>query len=316
MDTSLELSRRRFLATTALATAGLWLRPGRLLAAGEGPVITIRNAAATAKINVTKLRGNLAVLEGSGGNISVLAGRDGKVLVDAGITASRPRITEALATLGEEPVKHVINTHWHFDHSDGNEWLHSLGAEIIAHEKTRERMSTTTRVEDWKFTFPPSPAAALPTKVFADQESVELNGTTVALKHYAPCHTDTDLSVHFEDADVLCTGDTFWNPHYPFIDYSTGGSIDGTIRAAAENIERVTDKTIVVPGHGGVAGKADLVAFHEMLVGVREKVATLKKQGRSLEEIVATKPTANYDAKFGGFVMTGKAFTGLVYAGV
>ena len=130
---------------------------------GESPVVIIRNAAATAKINVTKLRSNVSVLEGSGGNIVVLTGRDGKVLVDAGITASRPQITEALATLSDDPVKHLINTHWHFDHTDGNEWLHSIGAEITAHENTRKHLSVTTRVEDWNFTFPPVPAAALPT---------------------------------------------------------------------------------------------------------------------------------------------------------
>ena len=125
---------------------------------GESPVVIIRNAAVTAKINVTKLRGNVSVLEGSGGNIVVLTGRDGKVLVDAGITASRSQITEALATLSDDPVKHLINTHWHFDHTDGNEWLHSIGAEITAQENTRKHLSVSTRVEGWNFTFPPAPA--------------------------------------------------------------------------------------------------------------------------------------------------------------
>jgi glyoxylase-like metal-dependent hydrolase (beta-lactamase superfamily II) len=115
---------------------------------GESPVVIIRNAAATAKVNVTKLRGNVSVLEGSGGNIAVLTGRDGKVLIDAGIPASRPQLTEALKSLGDDPIKHLINTHWHFDHTDGNEWLHSIGAEITAHENTRKHLSVTTRVED------------------------------------------------------------------------------------------------------------------------------------------------------------------------
>jgi len=128
------------------------------LAALESPVITIRNAAATAKISVTKLRGNISVLQGSGGNIAVLTGLDGKLLVDAGITASRPRMTEALNSLSDDPVKHLINTHWHFDHTDGNEWLHAVGAEITAHENTRKHLSVTTCVEDWNFTFPPARA--------------------------------------------------------------------------------------------------------------------------------------------------------------
>jgi glyoxylase-like metal-dependent hydrolase (beta-lactamase superfamily II) len=256
------------------------------------------------------------MLDGSGGNITVLTGPDGKVLVDAGIPASRAALTKVLDGLGSQPIKHVINTHWHFDHTDGNEWLHSLGAEIVAHEKTRERMSTSTRVEDWNFTFPPSADGALPTRLLQDEETLQLDGSAIALKHYGPAHTDTDLSVYFEDADVLCAGDTWWNPYYPFMDYSTGGSIDGHIRAAAANVARAGAKTIVVPGHGRSGGKAELVAFHDMLLDVREKVARLKAQGRSLKEVVAAKPTARYDAKFGGFVVKGAAFAGLVYAGV
>ena len=220
------------------------------------PVIIIRNAASTAKIKVTKLRGNVSVLVGSGGNIVVLTGRDGKVLVDAGITGSRPRITEALASLSDDPIKHLINSHWHFDHTDGNEWLHSVGAEITAHENTRKHLATTTRVEDWNFTFPPAPDGALPTKLVNSEQTLHLNGATLALKYYPTAHTDSDISVRFTDADIIDVADTFWNGHYPFIDYSTGGSLDGMIRAAEANVARVTDKTIVIPGHGPIGDKS------------------------------------------------------------
>ena len=283
---------------------------------GESPVVIIRNAAATAKINVTKLRGNVSVLEGSGGNITVLTGPDGKLLVDAGITASRPQITEALASLSDDPVKHLINSHWHFDHTDGNEWLHSIGAEITAHENTRKHLSVSTRVEDWNFTFPPAPAGALPTKLVTTGETLHLNGTTLALKCYSPSHTDSDISVEFKEADILHVADTFWNGHYPFIDYSTGGSIDGMIRAAEANVARVTDETIVIPGHGPIGNKSQLIEFRDMLISVRDKVSTLKNEGKSLEEVVAAKPTADYDAKWGGFVIDGNFFIRLVYAGV
>ena len=232
----------------------------------ESPVIIIRNAAATAKINITKLRGNVSVLEGSGGNIVVLTGRDGKLLVDAGITASRPQITEALDTLSHDPVKQLINSHWHFDHTDGNEWLHSIGAEITAHENTRKHLSITTRVEDWNFTFPPAPAAALPTKLFNSEQTLHVNGATLALEYYSPAHTDSDISVHFTDDDIIHVADTLWNGHFPFIDYSTGGSIDGMIRAAEANVAKVTDKTIVIPGHGPIGNKSQLIEFRDMLV--------------------------------------------------
>ena len=286
------------------------------MAAAGSPVITIRNAAADAKINVHKLRRNVSVLEDSGGNITVLTGRDGKVLVDAGITASRPGITDALASLSDDSVRHLINSHWHFDHTDGNEWLHSIGAEITAHENTRKHPSVSTRVEDWNFTFPPAPAGALPTKVVTTDETLHLNGTTLVLKCYGPSHTDSDISVEFTEADIIDVADTFWNGHYPFIDYSTGGSIDGMIRAAEANVARVTDKTIVIPGHGPVGNKAQLIEFRDMLVSIWERVTALKKEGKSREEVVAAKPTADYDAKWGGFVIGGDFFTKLVYAGV
>jgi glyoxylase-like metal-dependent hydrolase (beta-lactamase superfamily II) len=286
------------------------------VAAVESPVITIRNAAAIAKINVQKLRANVSILAGSGGNITVLTGRDGKVLVDAGIAASRPRMTDALASLSDDPVRHLINTHWHFDHTDGNEWLHSVGAEITAHENTRKHLSVSTRVEDWNFTFPPAPPGALPTKLITSEQTLNLNGIALALKLYPPSHTDSDISVEFANHDIIHVADTFWNGHYPFIDYSTGGSIDGLIRAAQSNVARVTKKTIVIPGHGPIGNKSQLIEFRDMLVTVREKVATLKKQGRSCDEVLAAKPTADYDAKWGGFVIDGSFFNKLVYAGV
>jgi glyoxylase-like metal-dependent hydrolase (beta-lactamase superfamily II) len=279
----------------------------------ESPVIAIRNAAATAKINIHKLRGNLSVLEGSGGNITVLTGRDGKILVDAGI--SRPQVERALASLSEEPVKHLINTHWHFDHTDGNEWLHSIGAEITAHENTRKHLSNTTRVEDWDFTFPPAPPGALPTTLINTDNTLYLNGTTLVLRCYGPSHTDSDISVEFEEANVIAVADTLWNGYYPFIDYSTGGNIDGMISAAEANVANANDETIVVSGHGPIGNKSQLIEFRDMLVAIREKVAALKNQGKSRDEVVAAKPTADYDEKWGGFVVNGDFFTRLVYAG-
>jgi glyoxylase-like metal-dependent hydrolase (beta-lactamase superfamily II) len=315
-----RMSRRQFLASASLATAAVWLAPRRLFAEDEStlvsPVLMIRSAASTAKITTTKLRGNVSVLEGSGGNIAVLTGRDGKLLVDAGITSSRPGITEALAGISPEPVKHLVNTHWHFDHTDGNEWLHSEGAEITAHENTRKHLSVDTRVEGWKFTFPASPAGALPTKLFKTDHKLHLNGTTLVLKYYPPAHTDSDISVEFTDADILHVGDTWWNGHFPFIDYSTGGSIEGSIRAAEANVARVTSKTIIIPGHGPIGDKPQLIEFRDMLVAIRDKVSALKKQGRSLAEVVAAKPTADYDAKWGRWVIDGSTFASLVYAGV
>jgi glyoxylase-like metal-dependent hydrolase (beta-lactamase superfamily II) len=187
----------------------------------------IRTEAATAKITVQPLRGNVSALMGSGGNIAVFPGRDGKLLIDAAIPGSRSRITEALTNISSDPIKHLVNTHWHFDHTDGNEWVHAAGATIVAHENTLKHLLTATKVDDWDYTFPPSPASALPTEVFQTEWTLHMNGAAIALKRYLPTHTDSDISVYFAEADVFHVGDTWWNGVYPFIDYSTGGSIDG-----------------------------------------------------------------------------------------
>ena len=323
------LSRRRFLETTGLAAAVAWLGTGRVGAFStetqEGGLVgQMRREASHAKIEVQKLRGNVTVLMGSGGNIAVLDGKDEKFLVDAGMAGSQRQITEALAAMGAAPVRHVVNTHWHFDHTDGNQWLHQAGATIIAHENVRKRLSESTRVEPWDFTFAPSPADGLPTvtlrsagaKDGAAGETLYLSGGTVRLNSYQPSHTDGDTVVEFPEADVVHLGDTWWNGHYPFIDYGVGGSIDGMIRAAESSLAMVGAKTIVVPGHGPVGGQAELREFRDMLATVRERVGVLKKQGKTLDEVVSAAPTAAFDAKWGTFILNGAFFTKLVYAGV
>lgn len=284
-------------------------------ALGAGLVQRIRAAAADATISVQKLRGNVSVLMGSGGNLAVFSGPDGKVLVDGGIPASPPRISEALAGITSDPITNLLNTHWHFDHTDGNEWLHFAGAEIFAHANTRKRLATATRVGDWDFTFPPSPEGALPTEVLRDRKTLQVNGATIHLQYYGPAHTDGDISVHFSDADVLHVGDTWWNGVYPFIDYSTGGSIDDMIRATKVDLAMASTNTVLIPGHGPVGSKSEMAEFYDMLVAIRAKVSALKKEGRTLSEAVAAKPPAAYDAKWGNLVPP-DLFTKLVFDGV
>jgi len=276
-----------------------------------------KDSAAVSPIETHKLRNNISVLEGSGGNIAVLTGSDGKVLIDGGIGVSRPEITKALADLGADPITHLVNTHWHFDHSSGNEWLHSAGAKIIAPENTRKYLSEVQRVEDWDYNFLPLPPGGIPSEVFAAEHSLKLNGATIGLKRYTPAHTDSDISVTFGEADILHAGDTYWNSIYPFIDYSTGGSIDGMIAASDANLAVTTNKTIIIPGHGHpVSNESELQEFRDMLVAIRENIAALKKKGRSRDEIVAVKPTAAFDAKWSNFPIDPGFFTRLVYEGV
>jgi glyoxylase-like metal-dependent hydrolase (beta-lactamase superfamily II) len=314
-------SRRQFcfccMTGATFAAAGAWLTPRQAYAEARGLVTLIKDTAASSPVTAYKLRGNITVLEGSGGNIAVLTGPDGKLLVDAGISVSRPHLNKALSELSNEPITNLINTHWHFDHASGNDWLHSVGAKIIAHENTRKHLSEIQRVEDWDYNFLPSPEGAIPSEVINATRTLKLNGASIELKPYTPAHTDGDLSVTFGEADILHAGDTYWNGIYPFIDYSTGGSIDGMIAASEANLATATNNTIIIPGHGKpVSNKSELKDFRDMLVDIRDKVAALKKTGRTQQEIVAAKPTAAHDAKWGQFVIDPAFFTKLVYEGV
>jgi glyoxylase-like metal-dependent hydrolase (beta-lactamase superfamily II) len=315
------LSRRGFclccMGAASFAATGGWMSPREAYAEARGLVSLIKDSAAKSVIATHKLRNDITILEGSGGNVAVLAGKDGLVMVDAGISVSRPRMTQALSALSSEPVTHLINTHWHFDHADGNAWIGEGGAKIIAHENTRKYLSQVQRVEDWDYNFVPLERSGVPKHVFSKEHSLKLNGQSLTMKHYGPAHTDGDISVMFGEADVLHVGDTYWNGIYPFIDYSTGGSIDGMIAASDANLAASTGKTIIIPGHGNpVSNRAELQEFRDMLVAIRENVAALKRQGRSRDEAVAAKPTAAFDAKWGNFVIDPGFFTRLVYAGV
>jgi glyoxylase-like metal-dependent hydrolase (beta-lactamase superfamily II) len=221
-----------------------------------------------------------------------------------------------LCGLGADPVMHLINTHWHFDHTDGNVWLNADGAQIIAQENTRKYLSQVQRVADWDDNFLAPPPGGLPTEVFSRERNLKLNGTTIGLKHYGSAHTDSDISVTFAEANVVYVADTFWNGVYPFIDYSTGGSIDGMIAASDANLAATDDENIIIAGHGKAVGtRAELREFRDMLVAVRDRVAAFKRDGRSRNEAVAAKPTAAFDAKFGNFVIDPSFFTRLVYEG-
>ena len=197
-------SRRGFclccMAVTTVAVSGGWLTPRQAFAKARNIVDLIRDDAAKAAIKIHKLRSNVSILEGSGGDIAVLTGADGKLFVDAGITASRPRLLEAAISLSGDPIKHLINTHWHFDHADGNSWLNAEGAAVVAHANTHTHLLSAQRVEDWDFNFPSSPLAAVPTEVFSSEKTIALNRSTLHLRYYGPAHTDGDISVTFAEA--------------------------------------------------------------------------------------------------------------------
>ena len=308
-----EINRRSFLRTTfALGTAAA-LAPRFAFSQATDRVAQAREGARNTPIKVTKLYDNLYLLQGAGGNMVAQTGPDGDLQIDSSFSTAVTHIKEALAGLSKDAPDILINTHWHFDHTDGNEGLHAAGFKIVAHQKTRDRLSTPQTVKMLGMSLPAAPAGALPTTTFDRSMHIWHNGDSLDLVHFEPAHTDTDIYIHFHKADVLHLGDTWFNGFYPFIDESTGGSIGGMIRANQRALEIASDASKIIPGHGPLGDKAGLRKFHDMLSDIRDKVAQLKSAGVSEADAVAKKPTAGYDEQWGHGMLNPDQFAGLVY---
>ena len=264
-------------------------------------------------ITPQKLTDNLTLLSGPGGNVVVLEGADGKFMGDTFVQPAWPHLQEALMAIGKSPVKTAVDTHWHFDHSDNNGALRAAGATLIAHENTKKRMSETHTLAVLNLTFPPSPASALPQETFPNSRKITVNGETVELVHVPPSHTDSDIYLHFQKGNVLQTGDIFFNGFYPYIDGGTGGSVSGMIAGTNKLLAVATNDTKIVPGHGPLGTKADLMKYRDMLVTAREHLMKLKTAGKSLEEAVAAKPLADLDAAWGKGLFTTDTFVQIAY---
>jgi glyoxylase-like metal-dependent hydrolase (beta-lactamase superfamily II) len=247
------------------------------------------------EIKVERLAPGVAVLMGAGGNIGLSYGADGNVIVDDQFAPLTDKIIAAIRTLDPDPVSFVVNTHWHGDHTGGNENFGKRGAVIVAHDNVRERMSTQQVSRAMNMTIPPSPKDALPVVTFGDGATLHLNGDTLHLVHVRNGHTDGDSLVHFSRGDVLHMGDTFFQQvTFPFIDLGSGGSIDGLIAAANKGLELAGPNSRIIPGHGPMARRADLVAYRDMLVDIRGQVAAGIAAGRTLAQIQAPRPAARY----------------------
>lgn len=247
------------------------------------------------EVKVETIAPGVAVLFGAGGNIGLSYGADGNIIVDDQYAPLSDRIVAAIATVDPDPVRFVVNTHWHGDHTGGNEAMGRRGAVILAHSNVRTRMSSEQFIAALDDKVPASPAGALPVVTFEDGVTLHLNGDTLHVVHVADAHTDGDSLVHWQRANVLHMGDTFFNKvTLPFIDLSSGGSIDGLIAAADKGLAISNETTRIIPGHGPVATRADLIAYRAMLIDIRSKVAAGIKAKRTLAQIQATKPAAPY----------------------
>jgi glyoxylase-like metal-dependent hydrolase (beta-lactamase superfamily II) len=314
-------NRREFLRTSAAvgaaALAGRF-HHARAFAQQANPapatlIETFRAAGATTPIKTTKLTDTLFLLQGVGGNMAVHIGPDGKLLVDSSVATAADPIRQALERLDGHPLKLLLNTHWHFDHTDGNAAMHDLGAFIVAHENTRLRLAAPQKVAILNAEFPAAPNSALPQQTFLDRQRLFYDNDELHLVHTANAHTDSDIYVHFVNANVIHTGDLWFNGMYPLIDGGSGGTVNGMIRAVDEVLALADDRTKIIPGHGALGDKAALSGYREMLATVANRIEKLKISGQTLDQVIAQKPTSDLDSTWARGMMKPDMFVTVVY---
>lgn len=254
------------------------------------------------------------MLEGAGGNSTIAVGDDGVIMVDGQFAPLHDKLKAAIAAVTPQPVKFLVNSHYHRDHVGGNVPFSKDGATVVAHENVRTRLASgaTMIVPDVKI--PPAPPEALPAQIYTDALKLEVKGRAAQLAHPLNAHTDGDTYVYFADANVLSTGDTVAMGRYPNIDFGNGGNIKGMIAAADAYLALANDATKIVPGHGPLASKAQLVEYRAMLVTARDRMAKLIAEGKSLDDVYAAKPFADFDAKFNLPEQASKNWMRVVYA--
>lgn len=269
-----------------------------------------------AQIGVVPVAAGVSMLTGVGGNIGVSSGQDGTFLIDDQLAPLTDKILAALESIGAGSVHFILNTHFHPDHVGGNENLGKAGALIVAHENVRTRVSVDQFIEALGMAAPALAPGALPVVTFTDAVTFHLNGDQIHVFHVAPAHTDGDAVVHFRKANVVHTGDIYFNGIYPLIDLSGGGDINGTIEAVNRIIAVTNDATKIIPGHGALSTQAELVAYRNMLATVRDRVAAAIAQGKSLDEVIAARPTLEFDAAWGKGLIPPDLFVRVMYQGL
>ncbi len=265
------------------------------------------------EIRTTDLGDNVYMLEGQGGNITVAIAKDGIIIVDGEFAPLHDKIKAAISMVSNLPIKYLIDTHFHGDHTGGNEPFARDGATVVSEVNVKARLAAGTTNGLTGVKTPPAPDAALPAKTYTGSFRIRLNGRVADLRHIANAHTDGDTYVWFKTANVLSTGDTFTNGRYPNIDFANGGNIKGMIAATDTYLKLVNDKSRIVPGHGPIADKAALIAYRTMLMTARDRMAKLVKDGKSEDDVTAAKPFADLDAKWAPTELASNNFIRVVY---
>jgi len=265
------------------------------------------------EIKTSDLGDNCYMLEGQGGNITVAVAKEGIIMVDGQFAPLHDKIKAAVAVISNLPIKYLINTHYHGDHTGGNEPFAKDGATIVAQINVKNRLAAGTTNGLTGAKTPPAPQDALPSDTYTNFSKIRLRGRVADLKHIENAHTDGDTYVWFKTANLLSTGDTFTNGRYPNIDFANGGNIRGMIAATEIYLKLTNAKTRIAPGHGPLADKAALVEYHKMLITARDRMAKLVKEGKSEADVVAAKPFADLDAKWAPTELASTNFIRVVY---
>lgn len=265
------------------------------------------------EIETIEVAPSVHMLVGSGGNIGVSTGSDGILVIDDQYAPLTEKILAAIKAISDRPVDFVVNTHWHGDHTGGNENMGKAGAVIVAHRNVRARMSTEQFSSFFNRTSPPSPPGALPVVTFTEDVSFHFNGDELHVFHVEPAHTDGDSVVHWRATNVFHMGDLFFNGGYPYIDLGSGGSADGIIAAVNRVLELANDESKIIPGHGELSNKKELTAYRDMMVEVRSRIFEHVTAGKSLEQVLAANPTQDLDAQWGTGFIKGNQITEFVY---
>jgi cyclase len=265
------------------------------------------------EITIEQVNGPVHMLTGQGGNIGLLVGDDGVFMVDAQFAPLSAKILEAIKGLSPLPIKYLINTHWHGDHTGGNENVGKEGAIIVAQDNVRKRMSTEQLMKAFSRTIPASPEGSWPTITFQEDISFHMNDESVFIFHVHNAHTDGDAVVWFMKSNVIHMGDTYFNGRYPFIDISSSGSIEGIIKAMNQVLVLIDEDTKIIPGHGKISNKKEMTDYRDVLMIARDRVKKAIAKGMTIEEIQKADLMKDYNDVWGGGFINGEKFVDFIF---